>query len=1087
MTLLKTIIGIMITFIIAILSLNVMNMGGESNFITNVGENSRDYNIPNKCISCNLSDNSSEIRLIVEFKDEGMLEYEKNIDNQSQSITEIAYGVTHTKAQSKDNKLKNHKKALDDERTKFIKDMKIKKVHNNMTQTANRMSITIDRKDLKSIENNSNVKKIWEDKKVTIDAAIIETGSSLVGVQQRLGVTDVWLKKDSNNKYINGTGVKIAIIDTGIDYTHEAFGECPCNNVPTCNCNVCTNTSFLAGTCNKVIYGWDFVNNDADPMDDNAHGTHCAGIAAGNKMRYYWYRNMGMAPEAKLVAYKVLDAGGSGYDSNIILAIENATNYGVDVMSMSFGSQGDYIEDSPYTAVFQAAINKNITLVIAAGNSGSGLNTIGSPGIEPLAITVGAIYYPDWNTPQITSYSSRGPVYYKNHSLYEIKPDILAPGEVSSSIPGNGSAFYRGTSMATPVIAGLAALMKQQYPTSTSDMIKKRLTNSADKLNYNSYEQGFGLANVLKASNLDSRIDNPNNVFEVSHYSPTTYTINKTFILTNTGSKTLTYTIGSTSSTSNIQFSTNSSGISIASGKNATVKITLSYYSFNLSEGIYSGYILINTSNNTQLSLPLIIKVEYVTGLTWLHQESPVIPRQTFDDGEGLLYSGNYSFAGAWVNPEYIIDGYWFTTGYVEAYSNATQNIGTYTFTYMKPEGATPMSKLHINWIGDTGYVFWPGTIFEWDTSSYNDYYMNIPESCWSYSPTNITFTFFGTIPGNGDPDCESLGGFWCYNGVSGQSPSWFPYDKYITMEYHINCLAGTWDWWGLYEESMEWAIIGNPVTYNDSYCYQETANVSTSCGGLNTGKYWIRDTNKFEYVYSNLYDGNWSTGAYFYGVPAEFRINYTKPINVISAILQAEWGYQLNPVAIQNFTIPNSCLINDVLQIRIIGDYTKEDGDTISCIDYTNNWVYMDETNHGGFFEEGVYWNIRNASMATLTIWNGTQWDSTLNSYLDLICYNNQSGCAPSGQTDLQSIYKITNTGKQTGTKTYMKLVPTCSGVDIKCGTSNIYANSIKLNSTNVLIYSGNVNINSSIYVWCWADFNNPENCDFDIYTEIN
>ena len=111
----------------------------------------------------------------------------------------------------------------------------------------------------------------------------------------------------SGSDCLTGKGVIIAIIDSGVDYTHSDFGGC-------------TKEQFLNKECDKVIDGYDFLNNDDDPMDDGGHGTHVAGIAAGNGVL------KGIAPDAKIVSYKVLDSKGSGSLDNVLSAMERTAD-----------------------------------------------------------------------------------------------------------------------------------------------------------------------------------------------------------------------------------------------------------------------------------------------------------------------------------------------------------------------------------------------------------------------------------------------------------------------------------------------------------------------------------------------------------------------------------------------------------------------------------------------------------------------------------------------------------------------------------------------------------------------------------------
>lgn len=275
-------------------------------------------------------------------------------------------------------------------------------------------------------------------------------------------------------KYGNqGDSITIGIIDTGIDYLHPALGG-----------------GFGPGF--KVIGGYDFVNLDDDPMDDHSHGTHVAGIAAGNGDSL-----KGVAPQALLYGYKVLDSLGGGLESDIISAVERCTDPNgdgnasdrLDVVNMSLGSQP--IENDPMVVAVNNATDMGIVFCIAAGNSGN-YNTIGSPGIAESAITVGASDQDD----NIAYFSSRGPSF----DGFSIKPDVAAPGyDVKSCVPGGSYEMYNGTSMAAPHVAGACALICRQHPDWRPEEIKAALMNTATKISESVFSQGAGRIETLKA------------------------------------------------------------------------------------------------------------------------------------------------------------------------------------------------------------------------------------------------------------------------------------------------------------------------------------------------------------------------------------------------------------------------------------------------------------------------------------------------------------------------------------------------------------------------------------------------------------
>jgi subtilisin family serine protease len=210
-----------------------------------------------------------------------------------------------------------------------------------------------------------------------------------------------------------GAGVKVAVIDTGIDCTH-----------PDLKCD------FSSGV--------DLLDETSNPMDDNEHGTHVAGTIAG---RGNGGGVLGVAPKATLIPVKVLDADGAGSLSDIVKGINWATNAGVDVINMSLGGPAG---SAALQRAVERALSAGVVVVAAAGNSGPNPNTVGFPGGYPGVIAVAASDSND----QVASFSSRGDAVA-----------FIAPGvNIKSTVPGGGYKALSGTSMASPHVAGLAAL-----------------------------------------------------------------------------------------------------------------------------------------------------------------------------------------------------------------------------------------------------------------------------------------------------------------------------------------------------------------------------------------------------------------------------------------------------------------------------------------------------------------------------------------------------------------------------------------------------------------------------------------------------
>lgn len=256
--------------------------------------------------------------------------------------------------------------------------------------------------------------------------------------------------------YNKGTGVKVGIIDSGIDYTHPEL------------------SANYAG-------GWDFVNNDDDPRDDFGHGTLVAGIIGavddGQGV-------VGVAPEASLYAYKILDSSGNGTYDRVIAALDRAIADGMDVINMSFGSLGD-----PGQAVFDAcerASAAGILLIASAGNfgtfDGSGDN-VTFPARYSSAVAVAATTDLD----DRAFFSSTGP-----------DLELAAPGlNIYSTDLFGGYAYESGTSLAAAHVTGAAALLIYAgFPN-----VRNRLLSTAYDLGPEGFDTfyGYGLVDVRAA------------------------------------------------------------------------------------------------------------------------------------------------------------------------------------------------------------------------------------------------------------------------------------------------------------------------------------------------------------------------------------------------------------------------------------------------------------------------------------------------------------------------------------------------------------------------------------------------------------
>jgi len=240
--------------------------------------------------------------------------------------------------------------------------------------------------------------------------------------------------------------ITIAIIDTGVDYTHEDLSD------------------------NYVSGGHDWVNNDSDPMDDNGHGTHCAGIAAATMDNG---KGIAGIAQVNIMAEKVLHSDGWGTDWDVACAITHAADNGVNVISMSLGDEGfsQILNDA-----CQYAWDNGCLIVAASGNEYT--QGVCYPAAYDTVIAVGAI---DKNS-QRCAFSSWGP-----------ELELVAPGvDIPSCYLSGQYVSAAGTSMATPHVAGVAALLWSMYPGFTNQGIRDRLNQTASDLGTYGWDEYYG-------------------------------------------------------------------------------------------------------------------------------------------------------------------------------------------------------------------------------------------------------------------------------------------------------------------------------------------------------------------------------------------------------------------------------------------------------------------------------------------------------------------------------------------------------------------------------------------------------------------
>ncbi|WP_338785477.1 S8 family peptidase [Streptomyces sp. DG1A-41] len=406
------------------------------------------------------------------------------------------------------------------------------------------------------------------------------------------GIAHVWLdgvRKASLDKSVpqigapkawaagyDGKGVKIAVLDTGVDATH----------------------ADLKG---QVIGAKNFTTSP-DTTDKVGHGTHVASIAAGTGAKSGG-KYKGVAPGAKILNGKVLDDGGFGSDSEVLAGIEWAAAQGADVVNMSLGGG-----DTPAIDPLEAAVNKlseekGILFAIAAGNEGDfGEQTISSPGSAAAALTVGAVDDKD----VLADFSSRGP-----GMDGALKPDVTAPGVdiTAASAKGNliagevgekpaGYMTISGTSMATPHVAGAAALLKQQHPAWKYAELKGALTGSTKGGTYTPFQQGSGRIQVDRAIKQSVIADPASVSFGVQQWPHTDdKPVTKELTYRNLGTKDVTLKLTSTATNPKGQaapagfFKLGATSVTVPAGGKATVPFTVNTKLGGTLDGAYSSYV----------------------------------------------------------------------------------------------------------------------------------------------------------------------------------------------------------------------------------------------------------------------------------------------------------------------------------------------------------------------------------------------------------------------------------------------------------------------------------------------------------------
>lgn len=324
----------------------------------------------------------------------------------------------------------------------------------------NSFLVMLERKDISNLSNADSVKYISASSKVF---ALMNVAKKILKVPQ--------------NAF--GEGQTICVIDTGI--------------APHCDFLLCEN---------RIIQFVDFINEKSECYDDNGHGTFVAGVCAGSGVMSGG-KFSGIAPKAKIISLKALDKKGEANSEKILDAMQWVfdNRKEISVVCMSFGSDPLGVND-PIMLGAEKLWDNGVVVVAAAGNSGPEFQTIKSPGVSRKIITVGGFndnrmddkFNSDFF--EMAEFSSRGPSYRY------FKPDVIAPA-VDIISCGNSKDYVKlsGTSVATPMIAGVCTLIKEKNPNLSPNQVKNYLLSVCKPLFFNRNIEGYGLPNLSKLFN----------------------------------------------------------------------------------------------------------------------------------------------------------------------------------------------------------------------------------------------------------------------------------------------------------------------------------------------------------------------------------------------------------------------------------------------------------------------------------------------------------------------------------------------------------------------------------------------------------
>lgn len=444
--------------------------------------------------------------LLGEFEEEDLVSFIIIFTDKPEVEKVVEEIVTQTKASLSDDELKTKQReavvaelqeTAETSQAEAIKLLEDEKEQGNAAEIkpyyiANTVAVTATKEVAEKMRELDNVEKIVLDKKnhlhSTQSSKIKATPSDLVWNVEHVNAPDVW------KQGYDGTGIVVATIDSGVDWHHPALKQ----NYRGYNAET--------GEVNHAYNWYDVTGKSNEPIDVVDHGTHVTGTIVGVNNN----QSTGVAPGAEWIAVRAFGSDGTASDSDLLEAAEwilNPTDsngierpdLAPDIVNNSWGRGGDTFEEF-YRDIVQAWVAARIVPVFSAGNDTNynpKLGSIEAPANYPESIAVGAIDEEN----RLAPFSKLGPSPYD-----EIKPDVVAPGvNIYSTLPGDRYGTKPGTSMASPAVSGVVALMKQAHPNLTVEHIQHILRNSATPLtddvfsSYPNYGFGYGLVNAVSA------------------------------------------------------------------------------------------------------------------------------------------------------------------------------------------------------------------------------------------------------------------------------------------------------------------------------------------------------------------------------------------------------------------------------------------------------------------------------------------------------------------------------------------------------------------------------------------------------------